>query len=96
MTIDGASGSIQWTPSSGQVGSQAVTVRVQDVGGLFDTQSFSIDVAAVNHAPVITSTEVNAATEDTLYSYEVEASDSFLRLDKVATTNDRKSYSKDY
>jgi hypothetical protein len=75
MTIDSVSGSIGWTPTSAQVGAQPVTVRVQDAGGLSDTQSFSIDVAAVNHAPAITSTAVTAATEDTLYSYDVTASD---------------------
>jgi Putative Ig domain len=76
MMINSVSGAIQWTPTSGQVGMQAVTVRVQDVGGLFDTQDFSIEVAAVNHAPVITSAAVTAAIEDALYSYVVEASDS--------------------
>lgn len=49
MTIDSASGLIQWTPNAGQVGSHNVTVRVQDQGGLFDTQSFVIVVVV---APV--------------------------------------------
>ena len=69
---------IQWTPTNGQVGMQAVTVRVQDVGWRFATQGYSIDVAAVNHKPEITSTAVTTATEDTLYSYDVQTSDSDL------------------
>ncbi len=49
MTIDSASGLIQWTPNSGQVGSHEIVVRVQDGGGLYDTQAYSIlvDVARV-------------------------------------------------
>ena len=38
MTIDANTGVIQWTPSNEQVGSNPVTVRVQDTGGLFDAQ----------------------------------------------------------
>jgi RHS repeat-associated protein len=45
MTIDSATGLIQWTPISGQLGNHNVTVRVQDRGGLFDTQSFTVTVA---------------------------------------------------
>ena len=75
MAIDSGSGLIQWTPTSGQVGSHSVTVRVQDVGGLFATQPFSIDVADVNHAPTIDSTAATGATEDSLYTYDGEATD---------------------
>ncbi|MBL8345948.1 MAG: tandem-95 repeat protein [Rubrivivax sp.] len=45
MTINATSGQIAWTPTSTQTGSQAVTARVADPGGLFATQSFSINVA---------------------------------------------------
>ena len=45
MSIDALSGLIQWIPDSSQVGDNAVTVRVEDDGGLFDTQSFTIAVA---------------------------------------------------
>jgi hypothetical protein len=44
MTIDPASGLVSWTPSAAQAGSYAVTVRVEDGRGGFDTQSFTIDV----------------------------------------------------
>jgi beta-lactam-binding protein with PASTA domain len=50
MTIDPASGLIQWTPDPTQVGNQPVSVKVQDPGGLFDTQPFTITVAA---APLV-------------------------------------------
>ncbi|MEW6298613.1 MAG: putative Ig domain-containing protein, partial [Thermodesulfobacteriota bacterium] len=44
MTIDAATGLIQWTPTGGQRGDHTVTVRVVDRGGLFDTQSFTVTV----------------------------------------------------
>ena len=52
MSINASSGLIAWTPNSVQVGSQAVTVRVTDPGGLFATQSFTIAVAGLNSPPV--------------------------------------------
>ena len=43
---------IVWKPTKAQVGMQHVTVRVTDPDGLFTTQTFSIEVAGVNSAPV--------------------------------------------
>ncbi|MFM9882536.1 MAG: putative Ig domain-containing protein, partial [Burkholderiales bacterium] len=75
MTINATSGLIAWTPAAAQVGSQAVTVRVTDPGGLFATQSFSITVVAANVAPQITSTPVTTATVGVAYGYDVNATD---------------------
>lgn len=52
MGINAASGLLAWTPGSAQVGSQMVTVRVSDAGGLFATQSFSVAVSGLNHPPL--------------------------------------------
>src|SRR5262249_39675175 len=53
MTIDPATGVIDWTPNATQGGPQAVTVRVRDRGGLFALQPFQAPVAsAANQAPV--------------------------------------------
>jgi FtsP/CotA-like multicopper oxidase with cupredoxin domain len=52
MVIDSATGLVSWTPSSAQVGAQAVATRVTDPAGLFATQSFSITVADVNDPPL--------------------------------------------
>jgi len=41
MTIDGVSGLIQWTPTSSQAGDHVVTVRAEEPGQLFDTQTFT-------------------------------------------------------
>jgi bacillopeptidase F len=52
MSIDPTSGLIAWMPASGQVGPQAVTARATDPGGLFATQSFTIEVAGLNDPPL--------------------------------------------
>lgn len=52
MTIDSASGLINWTPAAGQGPSQAVTVRVSDPGGLQATQTFTLSVLTINRPPV--------------------------------------------
>ncbi len=77
MSIDSASGLISWTPTAAQVGSQSVSVQVDDGNGGSASQNFSITVAAIpNSAPTIDSTPVFSATEGTAYSYDVDASDS--------------------
>ena len=75
MTIDTASGLINWIPSAAQVGDNPVTVRVADGEGGFATQSFQVNVIDDNVAPVITSTPVTNATVDDPYTYDVEATD---------------------
>ncbi|MEJ2590210.1 MAG: putative Ig domain-containing protein, partial [Candidatus Thiodiazotropha sp.] len=76
MVIDSASGLIAWTPSTAQVGSQAVTVQVSDGKGGTDAQSFTIVVdAAPNSPPTIDSTPVTTATEGAAYGYDVNATD---------------------
>lgn len=51
MTIN-AAGLVQWTPTAAQAGTHAVTVRVQDQGGLFVTQSYSVTVEPAKPAVV--------------------------------------------
>lgn len=46
MTIDPATGLIEWTPGIEQVGDNPVGVRVEDQDGLFDSQGFTIAVLA--------------------------------------------------
>jgi hypothetical protein len=76
MTINAASGLISWTPTSTQAGTQAVTVRVADPGGLAATQAYNVTVAGGgNGSPTITSTPIIAATVGVAYSYDVNATD---------------------
>ena len=44
IEVDGASGDVSFTPVAAQIGANNVTARVEDSGGLFDTQTFTIDV----------------------------------------------------
>lgn len=75
MTINATSGLIQWTPANNQSGVNNVVVRVTDNGGLFATQSFSVNVATINQAPSIISSAPANVTENQLYSYDVNATD---------------------
>jgi VCBS repeat-containing protein len=76
MTVS-STGLIQWTPPNG-VTSADVTVEAADGGengAAAATQSWTINVGGVNQAPTITSTAVTAATESSLYSYQLAVSD---------------------
>ncbi|MCB1837448.1 MAG: tandem-95 repeat protein, partial [Alcanivoracaceae bacterium] len=77
MTIDPASGVIDWLPGEGgaTAWNENVTVEVSD-GSDTATQSFSISVTPVNDAPTITSTAPLSAVEGALYQYTVAVSDS--------------------
>lgn len=46
MSVNSATGQIQWTPSAAQLGNHNVTVKVRDAGGLSDMQSFTVKVVA--------------------------------------------------
>jgi VCBS repeat-containing protein len=52
MTIEAATGVIAWMPTAAQAGANAVTVRVTNAQALAATQSFTIQVASLNVAPV--------------------------------------------
>ncbi|MET1256179.1 putative Ig domain-containing protein, partial [Aliikangiella maris] len=75
MSINPDNGTIYWTPTSAQVGTNSVIVRVTDSGGLSDTTSFEILVVDVNQSPVITSSAVIQAQELVVYQYQVLAND---------------------
>ena len=76
MGINSSNGLIAWTPTAAQTGNQHVTVKVQDQGGLSDTQSFTITVPEPNRAPIITSTPpLLQPTAGGLYRYDVTAMD---------------------
>ena len=73
LNFDNA-GTFSGTPGNDDVGVHAVVLRVND--GFVDVdQSFTITVTNVNDAPVISSTAVADATEDSPYSYTLTASD---------------------
>ena len=67
-------GLITWTPLNGVVTSGEVTVTVSD-DELEDSQTFTIEVQAVNDAPVIDAISPQEATEDVEFTYQVTATD---------------------
>ncbi|MBN1920855.1 MAG: DUF11 domain-containing protein [Anaerolineae bacterium] len=66
------------TPTNAEVGDHAVVLRATDSGGLFAEQAFTLTVANVNDAPAFTSTPVTTATQGTLYTTTVTATDADL------------------
>ncbi len=75
MVLNPISGLLWWTPENVHTGANPVVVTVSDPRGGVATQRFTIVVADVNDPPVITTTPVVAATEDTPYTHDVDAAD---------------------
>ncbi|MBI3795626.1 MAG: PASTA domain-containing protein, partial [Deltaproteobacteria bacterium] len=65
MTINTATGLIQWTPTSSQRGAQSVVVRVQDQTGLFSLQNFTATVGDPVTVPNVVG-QPQAAAQTTL------------------------------
>ncbi|MDI1302234.1 MAG: putative Ig domain-containing protein [bacterium] len=74
MTINAGTGVINWMPPQDSNAAVNVVVAVSD-GTNTVNQSFTISITPVNDAPVIVSTPVTTLTEDTAYSYDVNATD---------------------
>lgn len=78
MTIDEATGLINWTPDGTQVGDFLITVQVADSRGGAAQQSFTVNVApppGANYPPEIISQPTTAATAGQAYQYDVIAGD---------------------
>ncbi len=64
------------TPTNEDVGDDhAVELVVTDLGGLSDKQNFTITVKNVNNPPSFTSSEVTAAIEGEVFTYNIVATD---------------------
>jgi len=74
MSINSASGLIQWTPPNGVSNSGTVTVVASD-GSLSDSDTFSVSVTAVDDPPVISPIANIGATEDLPYVNAVTVTD---------------------
>jgi RHS repeat-associated protein len=77
MTIDAATGLIEWTPGQTDTGPHAVSVTVKDTYGGIDIQSFSIQVTDknLNFGPTITSTPIYTVSAGHEYVYQPRATD---------------------
>ncbi|MFC1800451.1 putative Ig domain-containing protein [Nanoarchaeota archaeon] len=73
MSVGATSGTITWTPTSGDQGNHPIIVTASDNYGGAVNQSFTITVA--NSVPAITSTPTTTASIGTQYSYTVTAND---------------------
>jgi RHS repeat-associated protein len=81
MTIDPASGLVQWTPGPQQAGQggvlnlEVVTITATDTAGNVATQRYTVSVRATNQPPVINSQPVTSVLPGSLYGYDVQAND---------------------
>jgi RHS repeat-associated protein len=75
MTVQPETGVVVWLPTSDQIGTHDVVLRVEDGQGGVALQSFQITVSAANTPPVITSTPPTQAVEDFPVEYRVRAQD---------------------
>src|SRR5260370_9382566 len=75
MSVNAVTGTVRWTPTADQVGSQQVTLRLADSLGASAVQSYTITVRGGNLPPTITSTPVTQALAGQLYTYAVVAND---------------------
>jgi YD repeat-containing protein len=75
MSIDSLLGTVRWNPTVDQLGTQRIVVRVIDGQGGFATQTYTVNVRAVNVPPNITSTPPTTASVDGPYDYPVRAID---------------------
>jgi hypothetical protein len=74
MSMDAATGLIQWIPTGDQTGDNEVSVQVEDTSEATDTQAFTVAVLNVNDPPVAYSQSVTT-DEDTPVGMILTASD---------------------
>lgn len=75
MVIDSRTGQIVWTPSGKQAGRHQVIVRAATDNSSVDLQSFVIEVAAANTAPLVVSRPASPAVVNRPWTYAVVAQD---------------------
>ncbi len=74
LTIDPESGSVRWTPTTEQAGTQDITIRAtEDGSGLFADQSFAVEVEDTGGPAVITSTAPDRVFAGETFQYDATA-----------------------
>jgi hypothetical protein len=74
LTFNASTGVLSGTARNANVGDTTVTLRVSDGQASVD-QTFSLSVAAVNYAPVVTSTPEDSVKVGNVYTYQMVATD---------------------
>jgi len=72
--INNTLATITWTPTNDNVGDNSVEFTVSD-GGLSDSQTITITVTNTNDAPILTPIGSLTAYEDTIFTYDIDATD---------------------
>ena len=75
MTIDPASGLIEWMPATADIGNNPVVVRASDLSGQFDTEAFGVTVVADNQAPELGPLPDRGGRPGVALTVQVQASD---------------------
>jgi hypothetical protein len=78
LNINSGNGLISGTPATSDTGQYNISVRVEDLTGLFDTRNYTLtvtDTVVFVNAPVIISTPGNSAYVNAPYQYLVIATD---------------------
>ena len=75
MTINPFDGTITWTPTKAQLGTQHIIINVSDQRGMFELQAYDLVVEAPNEPPYFTSSPVLTARVGEQWTYEPKAKD---------------------
>jgi large repetitive protein len=75
MVIDSQTGILKWNPTSTQLGTHTVAVRLTDAYGLYVGQEYTLKVNGVNTPPQIQSTPNTVGGLNSPYKYQVKAVD---------------------
>ncbi len=75
MVIDPETGALRWTPTTSQIGSHEVALRLADSQGSFRGQAFTLTVRGTNLAPQIITNPKTEAKVEQIYTHTVVAQD---------------------
>jgi YD repeat-containing protein len=75
MVIDAQTGIVKWNPTSTQLGTHTIAVRLTDAYGLYVGQEYTLKVNGVNTPPLIQSAPNTVGGLNSPYRYQVKAVD---------------------
>ena len=70
-----SSGEFTWTPTTAQIGSHTINVRVTDAGGLFNSQGVTVTVTESNANPMLTNITPKSGKEGEQITFQASATD---------------------